>query len=177
MWYPKGFTNQKFSATITGLKIRDNRLKIQNVFGLGFPEVKISPRQPEEPMSNVPTYTTRQLADAAEVGSQTLRYYERRGLLPNPPRTQGGHRIYGAEHLERLIFIQQAQHLGFQLEEIHELLKIEENPAGPSDASETLTQFIGQLDKKSFALSEMRTSLAKLRSQAQVELAEGSRED
>jgi|TARA_B110000116_G_C16594199_1_gene471984 DNA-binding transcriptional MerR regulator len=127
-------------------------------------------------MSNFPTYTTSQLADAAKVGSQTLRYYERRGLLPNPPRTQGGHRIYGPQHLERLIFIQQIQRLGFQLEEIHELLKIEENPAEPSNATQTLTRFIGQIDKKAFALSEMRTSLAKLRRQAEVELAEGSSE-
>lgn len=38
------------------------------------------------------TFTTSQLAEAAQVGSQTLRYYERRGLLPEPPRTEGGHR-------------------------------------------------------------------------------------
>ena len=173
----KGFTNQQPIAIIVGLKIRDGRLNMQNVFSLGLSEVKISSRYPEELLSNVPTYTTSQLADAAGVGSQTLRYYERRGLLANPPRTQGGHRIYGAQHLERLIFIQQVQRLGFQLEEIHELLKIEENPAGPSGAAETLTLFIGQIDEKSFDLSEMRTSLAKLRSQAEAELAEGSRED
>jgi DNA-binding transcriptional MerR regulator len=128
-------------------------------------------------MSNVPTYTTSQLADAAEVGSQTLRYYERRGLLPDPPRTQGGHRIYGPQHLERLTFIQKVQRLGFQLEEIHELLKIAEHPAESSDAAETLTRFIGRIDKRAFALSEMRTSLAKLRREAEMELVEVSSED
>jgi DNA-binding transcriptional MerR regulator len=127
-------------------------------------------------MINIPTYTTSQLADAAEVGSQTLRYYERRGLLPEPPRTRGGHRLYGPQHLERLLFIQKVQCLGFQLEEIHELLKVEERPAAPSDAAETLARFIGRIDQKAFALSEMRESLAKLRRQAEVELAEGSTE-
>ena len=123
-------------------------------------------------MSLSPTYTTSQLAEAAEVGSQTLRYYERRGLLPEPPRTAGGHRLYGPMHLERLRFIQKVQRLGFQLEEIQELLIAEEHPNAASAA--TVDRFLGRIDEKAMALSEMRASLAELRNQAVAEMALGS---
>jgi DNA-binding transcriptional MerR regulator len=117
------------------------------------------------------TYTTSQLADAAAVGSQTLRYYERRGLLPEPPRTSGGHRVYGPRHLERLQFIQRIQCLGFHLAEIHELLEVEEDaPAVSPGAAKTLERFIGRIDEKASALSEMRSALAKLKAEAQQDL-------
>lgn len=119
-------------------------------------------------MSLPPTYTTSQLAEAAEVGNQTLRYYERRGLLPEPPRTAGGHRLYGPMHLERLRFIQKVQRLGFQLEEIQELLEVEEHPTAVS--AETVDRFLGRIEEKASALSEMRASLARLREEAMSEL-------
>ncbi|MEM7414731.1 MAG: MerR family transcriptional regulator [Gemmatimonadota bacterium] len=119
-------------------------------------------------MSLPTTYTTSQLAEAAEVGNQTLRYYERRGLLPEPPRTAGGHRLYGPMHLERLRFIQKVQRLGFQLEEIQELLDVEEHPASVS--AETVDRFLGRIEEKASALSEMRASLARLREEALAEL-------
>lgn len=115
------------------------------------------------------TFTTSELAEAASVGSQTLRYYERRGLLPEPPRTTGGHRIYGLQHLERLHFIQRVQCLGFHLEEIHELLRVEEDPN--AESARALDRFINQIDQKSSALTEMRASLAKLREDAQRALS------
>ena len=121
-------------------------------------------------MGNVQTYTTSQLADAAAVGSQTLRYYERRGLLPEPPRTRGGHRLYGPMHLARLQFIQKIQCLGFHLEEIHALLKVEEAPGQAPEAAQTLEHFIERIDEKASALSEMRASLSELRRQAESEL-------
>jgi MerR family mercuric resistance operon transcriptional regulator len=65
---------------------------------------------------------TRQVADAAGVNTQTLRYYERRGLLPEPERTLGGHRLYPAEAVTVLRVIKAAQRLGFTLEEVAELL-------------------------------------------------------
>lgn len=119
-------------------------------------------------MSPSMTYTTSQLAQAADVGSQTLRYYERRGLLPEPPRTTGGHRLYGPLHLERLQFIQKVQQLGFALEEIHELLAVEEGTAVPSQ--DTVERFLGRIDEKALALSEMRETLAALRGRVEQEL-------
>jgi DNA-binding transcriptional MerR regulator len=117
------------------------------------------------------TYTTSQLAEAAEVGSQTLRYYERRGLLPEPPRTTGGHRLYGPSHLERLRFIQTVQDLGFQLEEIQALLAIREEPATIPDAEETIESFLGRLDEKASALANTRATIAALREEALAALS------
>jgi len=63
-----------------------------------------------------------QLARAAGVNLQTLRYYERRGLLPEPDRTLGGHRQYPAETVTLLRTIKAAQRLGFSLDEVAQLL-------------------------------------------------------
>jgi DNA-binding transcriptional MerR regulator len=64
-----------------------------------------------------------QLADAAGVNLQTLRYYERRGLLAEPERTLGGHRLYPADAVTVLRVIKAAQRLGFTLEEVADLLE------------------------------------------------------
>ncbi|MEU8678744.1 MerR family transcriptional regulator [Streptomyces sp. NPDC048560] len=63
-----------------------------------------------------------QVAEAAGVNVQTLRYYERRGLLAEPRRTNGGHRVHGEEAVTALRVIKAAQRLGFTLEEVAELL-------------------------------------------------------
>jgi MerR family mercuric resistance operon transcriptional regulator len=65
-----------------------------------------------------------QLADAAGVNPQTLRYYERRGLLSKPERTLGGHRLYPPEAVTVLRVIKAAQRLGFTLDEISDLLDL-----------------------------------------------------
>ncbi len=64
-----------------------------------------------------------QVAAAAGVNLQTLRYYERRGLLAEPARTPGGHRLYPAEAVTLLRVIKTAQRLGFTLDEVAELLE------------------------------------------------------
>jgi DNA-binding transcriptional MerR regulator len=64
-----------------------------------------------------------QLAQAAGVNLQTLRYYERRGLLAEPDRTLGGHRLYPVEAVTILRVIKAAQRLGFTLEEVADLLQ------------------------------------------------------
>lgn len=64
-----------------------------------------------------------QVAAAAGVNPQTLRYYERRGLLPEPDRSLGGHRVYPAEAVTVLKVIKAAQRLGFTLAEVAELLE------------------------------------------------------
>ena len=69
-------------------------------------------------------WTIGQLAKQAAVPLQTIRYYERRGLLPPPPRSPSGYRLYGPEALRRLRFIRQAQRLGFSLREIQDLLEL-----------------------------------------------------
>ena len=135
--------------------------------GLAWARPETTPPQDEAAlMDSHRTYTTSQLADAAGVGSQTLRYYERRNLLPEPPRTRGGHRIYGHEHLDRLLFIQRVQCLGFQLDEVHRLIELTEDPTG-DDAAGTIAYFIDEIDRKAMALQQMRVSLGALRAGAE----------
>lgn len=69
-----------------------------------------------------------QVARAAGVNQQTLRYYERRGLLAEPHRTLGGHRLYPAEAVTVLRVIKAAQRLGFSLDEVAELLQAGRHP-------------------------------------------------
>ncbi len=62
------------------------------------------------------------LSSETGVNIETIRYYERVGLMPKPPRTEGRHRIYDAAHLKRLTFIRRGRELGFSLDEIRDLL-------------------------------------------------------
>ena len=71
-------------------------------------------------------FTIGDVADAAGVGVETIRYYERRGLVPQPGRTTRAYRRYGAGHVDRIRFIKRAQALGFSLEEVESLLALED---------------------------------------------------
>jgi len=68
--------------------------------------------------------TIGRLAKQAGVNLETVRFYERRGLLPRPPRSASGYRLFPAEAARRLKFIRRAQELGFSLAEIAELLSL-----------------------------------------------------
>jgi DNA-binding transcriptional MerR regulator len=80
-------------------------------------------------------------AAAAGVNIETLRYYERRGLLAEPDRSPGGHRLCGAETVTTLRVIKAAQRLGFTLEEVADLLDVgrRSTPADTADAGGTPT--------------------------------------
>lgn len=76
------------------------------------------------------TLTTGQLAKETGVNIETIRYYERRCLIPEPPRRESGYREYTPKYIERILFIKRAQALGFTLKEISELLAVADgNPA------------------------------------------------
>ena len=64
------------------------------------------------------------LSDATGVNIETIRYYERVGLISAPPRTAGGHRAYDEQHAQRLIFIRRGRELGFSLDDIRSLLEL-----------------------------------------------------
>lgn len=64
------------------------------------------------------------LARRAQCPAETIRYYEREGLLPEPTRTSGNYRLYGREHVERLAFIRNCRSLDMTLEEIRQLLQV-----------------------------------------------------
>ncbi|WP_461480649.1 Hg(II)-responsive transcriptional regulator [Porticoccus sp.] len=70
------------------------------------------------------SFTIGQLAIAADVNVETIRYYERRGLVAQPPKPAAGYRTYSKDALARILFIKRAQELGFTLEEIDNLLSL-----------------------------------------------------
>ena len=70
--------------------------------------------------------TIGKLADLTDVHLETIRYYERIGLMPEPGRTPGGYRSYGDGHVQRLAFIRRSRELGFNIEEIKMLLTLAE---------------------------------------------------
>ncbi len=74
------------------------------------------------------SFTIGQVARRAEVGVQTIRYYEREGLLPEPARRPSGYRVYPEGVVRRLLFIRRAKELGFSLREIKELLALRVDP-------------------------------------------------
>lgn len=71
------------------------------------------------------TYSIGQLANAADTRVETIRYYERRGLMPEPPRANSGYRRYPRDAEQRLRFIRRAKRLGFTLKEIMALLRLQ----------------------------------------------------
>src|SRR5688572_3320439 len=105
-----------------------------------------------------------ELARSAGVGVETVRYYQRRGLLPDPrPQRTGtsGIRHYGAEETRKLRFIRSAQAAGFTLEEIAELLRLDSSGDRPR-AREMARMRIAELDARIAALQAARASLARL---------------
>ena len=70
------------------------------------------------------TYGIGQLSKRTGCNIETIRFYEREGLLPSPPRTAGGHRLYAKGHLKRLNFVCRGRQLGFTLQEVRELLEL-----------------------------------------------------
>lgn len=73
-------------------------------------------------------YSVGELAAAGGCKVETVRYYEKIGLMPNPPRTEGGHRLYSLDLLKRLTFIRRSRELGFPIEQIRELLRFVDEP-------------------------------------------------
>ncbi|MFC5262051.1 MerR family DNA-binding protein [Kribbella qitaiheensis] len=106
---------------------------------------------------------TSELAGQAGVNTETLRYYERRGLLTEPPRTPGGYRDYPAATLERLRFIKRAQELGFTLDEVEELLHLDTGGPDSCDAARALAEHRrADLERRIRDLQRMHDSLTDL---------------
>ena len=106
---------------------------------------------------------TAEVAATAGVNVQTLRYYERRGLLPAPERLESGYRSYTPEAVRVVRFVKRAQQLGFTLDEIASLLELAEGGPESCDAVRLLAEERAeQLDEKLHALQAMRESRARL---------------
>ncbi len=109
------------------------------------------------------TLTIKGAAQQAGVGVETLRYYEREGLLPEPPRSQAGYRQYAPDAVLRVRFIKRAQGLGFTLPEIRELLTLTSIPGTTAaDIRIRATQKLADIDLKIQTLERMKQALQKV---------------
>ncbi len=108
-------------------------------------------------------YSIGQLAKQANCKVETVHYYEKTGLMPEPPRTEGGHRLYVLEDAKRLKFIRRCRELGFKIQQIKELLKFIDEPdhycgevkAMALQQADDVQQKIDDLERLKLALYEM----------------------
>lgn len=84
-------------------------------------------------MSNSNQFSRGKLARRTGINSETIRYYEQTGLLPEPPRTAGGHRVYDTAHLKTLEFIKRARGLGFSPKDVRSFLELNDEAVVPCE--------------------------------------------
>jgi len=107
--------------------------------------------------------TIGQLAKKTEVNVETIRFYERRGLMPKPLRRESGYRQYSDDDIARVRFIRRAKELGFSLKEILELLSLRVDPDTTcGDIKRRAETKIADIDQKIRTLQGMKKALAKL---------------
>jgi len=106
-------------------------------------------------------------AKVVGVGIQTLHFYEQQGLIPHPPRSEGGYRIYTPEIVERVRFIRKAQALGFSLDEVKEIFGLVRQGSSPCGRVQTkLAEKLKEVDRRLEKLRGFRAELASLVAQA-----------
>jgi Cu(I)-responsive transcriptional regulator len=101
-----------------------------------------------------------ELARAADTKTETVRYYERIGLLPAPPRTGGNYRDYSATHVSRLSFTRRARDLGFSIEQIRALLDLADQKEHSCEAVDTIArEHLADVKRKLADLTALRREL------------------
>jgi DNA-binding transcriptional MerR regulator len=106
------------------------------------------------------TLTIGQLGRATNTKIETIRYYEKIGLLPAPHRTAGNYRSYAVEHLQRLGFIRRTRELGFSIEEVHELLELAAHGERPcEEVDQLVARHLETTERKIEALRRLRREL------------------
>ena len=104
-----------------------------------------------------------ELAGRTGVKVPTIRYYEQIGLLPAPPRTEGSQRRYGKSELERLNFIRHARELGFEIDDIRELLAMNAVPQASCHEVDSIARaHLEAVDRRIASLTTLRTELARM---------------
>lgn len=94
---------------------------------------------------------------------ETIRYYERIGLLGTPARTAGNYRAYGAEHLNRLSFIRRSRDLGFSLDQVRALLDLSDDRSRSCDSIDAIAkEHLAEVDRKIADLRALRHELASM---------------
>ncbi|HEX7891183.1 MAG TPA: Cd(II)/Pb(II)-responsive transcriptional regulator [Ramlibacter sp.] len=106
-----------------------------------------------------------ELAAASETAVETIRYYEREGLLAEPARTGSNYRSYGPEHLARLRFIRYCRGLDMSLDEVRVLLRFKDSPhENCGDVNSVLDEHIGHVSRRIKELRALEKELKELRS-------------
>ena len=109
------------------------------------------------------TLTIGKVARLAGIGVETIRFYEREGLIEEPPRRESGYRQYPEDTVHRLRFIRRAKELGFTLKEIKELLALRVEPETTcEDIRRRAEAKIGDIEEKICTLNKMKGALKKL---------------
>ncbi len=108
------------------------------------------------------TLTIGKLAKQSGVGIDTVRFYEREGLLPKATRTQSGYRLYSVADVDRLRFIRRAKGLGFSLDEIAELLKLNAAQGNRASVKKLAQHRLSDLNQKISEMTAIRDALAAL---------------
>lgn len=104
-----------------------------------------------------------ELARATRTRAETIRFYEKEGLLPPPARTSANYRSYGAEHRQRLSFIRRSRDLGFRLDDVRELLALADDRSGPCGAVDRITtRHLEDIEAKIADLGKMRAELSRM---------------
>lgn len=104
-----------------------------------------------------------ELAQLIGISTDTVRYYERAGLLPAPQRTAGGYRAYDDTAADRLRFIQGAQRLGLRLDDIRDLLAVRDTGECPCEPAEQhLRRRLAELDAEMARLAELRKEMVRM---------------
>lgn len=115
-----------------------------------------------------PSYSIGALANATDTKVETVRYYERIGLLPKPARTAGNYRSYGDDHLGRLSFIRRSRDLGFTLDQVRALLGLAESRDSDCCEVDAIAQdHLTDIDRKIADLRALRRELRDLIGQCQ----------
>ena len=104
--------------------------------------------------------TIGKLSNQTGVKIETIRYYEKIGLVPPPPRKQGGHRIYNDDLAQRLRFIRRSRELGFSLDDIRALLGLEDKKPSCAQVYDISTEHLSEIRKKIADLKKLEKSLS-----------------
>ncbi len=120
-------------------------------------------RRPQEPDRNRHGLSIGRAAAASGVKVATIRYYESIGLMPPPPRTASGRRLYDEADVKRLAFIRHARALGFAIDDIAALLRLADDPdAACADADAIARRHLAAIDNRLARLQALRDEIAEM---------------
>lgn len=108
-------------------------------------------------------FTIGELSRLTQVSSETIRYYEKIGIMPNPPRNSSGYRIYATPHLERLSFVRRSRELGFSQPEVRKLLTlVDEHKYTCAEVREMTARHLSTVRNKIKDLRKLEKALANM---------------